>query len=99
MVLSGYTSFFFNHTAPTEIYTLSLHDALPIRAAVCRDRAARRVHPRLSGAAGDPGDERTVVAVVLLAHHAADRARIFLRAHADARRRRRGRAEIGRAHV
>src|SRR5439155_19422793 len=22
--------FFFNHTAPTEIYTLSLHDALPI---------------------------------------------------------------------
>src|SRR5690349_25148418 len=24
-------SFFFNDTAPTEIYTLSLHDALPIR--------------------------------------------------------------------
>src|SRR6266542_958112 len=24
--------FFFNDTAPTEIYTLSLHDALPIRA-------------------------------------------------------------------
>src|SRR5207249_11816323 len=24
------TSFFFNATAPTEIYTLSLHDALPI---------------------------------------------------------------------
>src|SRR5437868_11742529 len=24
------TSFFFNDTAPTEIYTLSLHDALPI---------------------------------------------------------------------
>src|SRR5690349_22280976 len=24
--------FFFNHTAPTEIYTLSLHDALPISA-------------------------------------------------------------------
>src|SRR5579862_6284516 len=24
------TGFFFNHTAPTEIYTLSLHDALPI---------------------------------------------------------------------
>ena len=25
-------SFFFNDTAPTEIYTLSLHDALPISA-------------------------------------------------------------------
>src|SRR5437763_16335522 len=25
-----YFSFFFNDTAPTEIYTLSLHDALPI---------------------------------------------------------------------
>src|SRR5438105_7141241 len=40
-----FTFFFFNHTATTEIYTLSLHDALPIlvvddekdsRDAVCR---------------------------------------------------------------
>src|SRR5205807_9407219 len=29
--------FFFNHTAPTEIYTLSLHDALPIS----RERALK----------------------------------------------------------
>src|SRR5229473_4014784 len=28
--LSGYVFFFFNDTATTEIYTLSLHDALPI---------------------------------------------------------------------
>src|SRR4029434_11354536 len=28
-------SFFFNDTATTEIYTLSLHDALPICACVC----------------------------------------------------------------
>src|SRR3712207_8490580 len=39
--------FFFNDTATTEIYTLSLHDALPISAAKSRsprrgDRAARR---------------------------------------------------------
>src|SRR3954462_4062645 len=27
---AGSFSFFFNDTAPTEIYTLSLHDALPI---------------------------------------------------------------------
>ena len=29
--------FFFNDTATTEIYTLSLHDALPISAAIGRD--------------------------------------------------------------
>src|SRR5438270_14063627 len=45
--------FFFNDTATTEIYTLSLHDALPIlggggdRA----DRAARRCRCRSTGAA------------------------------------------------
>src|SRR3712207_7536202 len=34
--------FFFNDTAPTEIYTLSLHDALPIfRAAAGLDRQQR----------------------------------------------------------
>src|SRR6266581_8861198 len=32
--------FFFNDTATTEIYTLSLHDALPI----CDDRPCRRQH-------------------------------------------------------
>src|SRR5436309_14760831 len=30
MIVSLDTSFFFKHTATTEIYTLSLHDALPI---------------------------------------------------------------------
>src|SRR5690606_42033660 len=32
------SSFFFNDTAPTEIYTLSLHDALPISDVAARDR-------------------------------------------------------------
>src|SRR3712207_8080692 len=41
--------FFFNDTATTEIYTLSLHDALPISAAV----AVRRDHRR-GGAVGRP---------------------------------------------
>src|SRR5256885_12565492 len=36
--------FFFNDTATTEIYTLSLHDALPIWTAWCR--------PRWAGATG-----------------------------------------------
>src|SRR3989441_9730565 len=41
--------FFFNDTATTEIYTLSLHDALPISARVCR-------RARLLG----PGVERSL---------------------------------------
>src|SRR5437667_9097074 len=37
------SSFFFNDTATTEIYTLSLHDALPIsRPSLCRARAAHQ---------------------------------------------------------
>src|SRR2546429_5398213 len=34
--------FFFNDTATTEIYTLSLHDALPISAAAVSDRGVAR---------------------------------------------------------
>src|SRR5688572_32954063 len=34
------TVFFFNDTAPTEIYTLSLHDALPIFAAIEEEHVA-----------------------------------------------------------
>src|SRR5437867_10175524 len=43
-VFSTFSFFFFNDPAPTEIYTLSLHDALPI----CR--------PDRRGGAGQPGD-------------------------------------------
>src|SRR6266487_7201138 len=39
--------FFFNDTATTEIYTLSLHDALPISMAISRRiSSARAVWPR-----------------------------------------------------
>src|SRR2546427_9138159 len=44
--------FFFNDTAPTEIYTLSLHDALPIsRPGVLEDGHQRLFdfHPRFRG--------------------------------------------------
>src|SRR5260221_3847668 len=45
--------FFFNDTATTEIYTLSLHDALPISR--CRAGAQRaRASARARGAGGDP---------------------------------------------
>src|SRR3989454_12593554 len=37
--------FFFNDTATTEIYTLSLHDALPIYPRPARRRLAARSHP------------------------------------------------------
>src|SRR5437764_14921152 len=39
----SFSSFFFNDTAPTEIYTLSLHDALPISVAA----PARPLQPGL----------------------------------------------------
>src|SRR2546427_479602 len=42
--------FFFNDTATTEIYTLSLHDALPISVAAARTgRSGRRVVVALPG--------------------------------------------------
>src|SRR5438876_8912206 len=37
LLLSTFSLFFFNATATTEIYTLSLHDALPIYALVPQD--------------------------------------------------------------
>src|SRR5215204_7784779 len=45
MVLFFFFFFFFNDTATTEIYTLSLHDALPISEPP-RDRLADRRHAR-----------------------------------------------------
>src|SRR2546430_3428725 len=39
--------FFFNDTATTEIYTLSLHDALPISGVEVTDRGYIRVNERL----------------------------------------------------
>src|SRR3989442_3721057 len=37
--------FFFNDTATTEIYTLSLHDALPISPVRCRVGSSEMGHP------------------------------------------------------
>src|SRR3989337_3978531 len=44
--------FFFNDTATTEIYTLSLHDALPIYLVGCFIGRAG-LHPQLQGYQGD----------------------------------------------
>src|SRR5687768_18400988 len=45
--------FFFNDTATTEIYTLSLHDALPISAGSCRRHFDVFVHALSRIAAGE----------------------------------------------
>src|SRR3990170_6818575 len=45
--LCSFVCFFFNDTATTEIYTLSLHDALPI----CRRRSSRSCCARCSASA------------------------------------------------
>src|SRR3712207_8833970 len=49
--------FFFNDTATTEIYTLSLHDALPISPSRwgCGSRTACRVPSATSGSSGRRG--------------------------------------------
>src|SRR5438067_9969679 len=49
--------FFFNDTATTEIYTLSLHDALPICGAPRRE-SGRRVHAPGPAARRDRGATR-----------------------------------------
>src|SRR2546430_6934411 len=59
-----YFFFFFNDTATTEIYTLSLHDALPIcvgRRAPTRRRGRGGAISRIeaSGAALAPGDRKS----------------------------------------
>ena len=46
------TLFFFNDTATTEIYTLSLHDALPI----CRSNTPKPDGPKPSGQAKNTAD-------------------------------------------
>src|SRR3712207_9396342 len=51
--------FFFNDTATTEIYTLSLHDALPISCAIARTAAIIRPLPRLHCGFCSPGKSMT----------------------------------------
>src|SRR3712207_6856215 len=43
------TAFFFNDTATTEIYTLSLHDALPIYGERARERREQRLEDGSAG--------------------------------------------------
>src|SRR2546421_4455942 len=51
--------FFFNDTATTEIYTLSLHDALPIYSTSCSPTAREFPAPRLSNETPTPTSTST----------------------------------------
>src|SRR2546426_11484892 len=57
LLLSLFFFFFFNDTATTEIYTLSLHDALPISRRA-RGRRGGRHEPRLAARRGVAGNVR-----------------------------------------
>src|SRR5258707_10577387 len=57
VLLTSFFFFFFNDTATTEIYTLSLHDALPIFLAHVGFLLGRRSNPFLGGGKRDQ-DER-----------------------------------------
>src|SRR3712207_9394797 len=52
--------FFFNDTATTEIYTLSLHDALPISCGARRQRPALPDRPSLHDRIPPPAPARAV---------------------------------------
>src|SRR2546422_7725015 len=75
--LSCLSFFFFNDTATTEIYTLSLHDALPICDGVVRldrsfpdpARGARRPCEVREGHEGEPSRDRSLHALCLGRHH------------------------------
>src|SRR4030042_1722049 len=50
-------AFFFNDTASTEIYTLSLHDALPISSASDDCSSCRSSRTRITGSSSEPSSE------------------------------------------
>src|SRR5256885_11048191 len=54
MIESNYLYFFFNDTATTEIYTLSLHDALPISLEERQGVRHRQVHHVADALAMEP---------------------------------------------
>src|SRR5688572_31944460 len=60
--------FFFNDPATTEIYTLSLHDALPIYAEIGQDAPVRAVHLRQHGVFGMREHEQARQMVGIVEH-------------------------------
>src|SRR5256885_6316647 len=65
---SCFLFFFFNYTATTEIYTLSLHDALPI----CAHGAAPKSARRAPGRAGRSPDRTAAARAVRSEEHTSE---------------------------
>src|SRR5438034_1647956 len=66
-------TFFFTYPTTTEIYTLSLHDALPIYRRAARSGQTGRVHrARLHRRLSRPTDERPALSVVARRQRRAD---------------------------
>src|SRR5258706_14131431 len=91
MSISSFFFFFFNDTATTEIYTLSLHDALPISF----EEALVGLRHMLERIAVYDDDRRVHAALVRIAHLGAVDARLLGRLelyglHQQAREHRRG---------
>src|SRR5437660_4115820 len=70
-LLSLFLFFSFTHPAPTEIYTLSLHDALPILAAGLIHGLFRTMSSRLATWAGEPTGHRDRKSTRLNSSHVA----------------------------
>src|SRR5437016_9128698 len=58
-ILTSSFFFFFNDTATTEIYTLSLHDALPISTRSCHVPPTQPYGPKMMKWLGSPGIDRS----------------------------------------
>src|SRR5258706_15294357 len=72
--------FFFNDTATTEIYTLSLHDALPIFAQLRARVGALKFNVLLSP---DQADRSSILTRIVDARDAKDLAALSLQQHLD----------------
>src|SRR3712207_9175587 len=63
LIIRNICLFFFNDTATTEIYTLSLHDALPIYRTVGGEPAARAVRANASPGCGEVPSSQLVAVI------------------------------------
>src|SRR2546421_3301489 len=75
--------FFFNDTATTEIYTLSLHDALPISALDPGGAPARADRGRSSAAAADSSARRRSAAGLPAGRHRSEEHTSELQSRSD----------------
>src|SRR2546429_4689004 len=86
----NYLFFFFNDTATTEIYTLSLHDALPIwirsrLRAESASKSSRALRPKQPKIFSDSSDEVATTDALFARSHCASRFFLHRAGHAASR--------------